>query len=100
MASLDQVQAGDRINYLKNKLSTVAPGKALYTVLNRQIAELEAQAQPKIRLAITKRDIPIIAKPTKPSNDVIFLGKTYTIGKKGQYKSIVQVAKKLNVNMI
>jgi len=36
---------------------------------------------------------------TKPSLDVEFLGKTYKIGKNQKYKTIVQVAKELNVNV-
>jgi hypothetical protein len=104
MATLDQINLANKINTLEQMLLTAKPGGLKSKVLTNQIArlqqELSAQAPKPNKLVITKRAVPLIApKPTKPSNDVVFLGKTYKIGKNEQYKSIVQVAKKLNVNV-
>lgn len=112
MATLDKVlnKDSDKLAALQEKARNATGLRA--KVLANKIAELQglspifvgtatqAPTQERKKLAITKRDIPLITqKPTKPSKDVVFLGKTYKIGKNQEYKSIVQVAKKLNVNI-
>ena len=107
MASLDQVINANKLAELQQKAKTATGLKA--KVLANQIAILQgsqpvftgaiSQAPQAPQAPITKKAITKKELPPKPSKNITFLGKTYKIGKNEKYKSIVQVAKELNVNL-
>jgi hypothetical protein len=83
-----------QINRLRNKLKEAEDSgkKTITTVLKNAIDRLTA------KLPKTEKDDKDDNK-NKSNKNIVFLGKTYKIGKNQQYKSIVQVAKKLNVDV-
>ena len=94
MATFDQIANLNKIATLEQMLLSAKPGGLKEKVLTNQISNLKATIPRKV--VINKKPATTETKLSK--NDVVFLGKTYKIGKNEKYKSIVQVAKELKVD--
>jgi hypothetical protein len=96
MATFNSIFNSTKLQSLQEKAINAKGLRA--KVLEKQIAKLQAEAIPQVIVPKTVLNITKKVQEAKPSKDIVFLGKTYKIGKNQQYKSIVQVAKKLNVD--